>query len=72
LAEIAQAISALARKARDGTLTIEDLSGGTFTITNGAQCWCRCRPTARPGAELRVGVHDLLDDREQVEGAARV
>ena len=27
--------AALARKARDGKLTIEDLSGGTFTITNG-------------------------------------
>jgi 2-oxoglutarate dehydrogenase E2 component (dihydrolipoamide succinyltransferase) len=34
-AEVEQAISALARKARDGKLTIEDLSGGTFTITNG-------------------------------------
>jgi 2-oxoglutarate dehydrogenase E2 component (dihydrolipoamide succinyltransferase) len=34
-AEIEQAISALARKARDGKLAIEDLSGGTFTITNG-------------------------------------
>src|SRR6266404_2941477 len=34
-AEIEQAIAVLARKARDGKLTIEDLSGGTFTITNG-------------------------------------
>ena len=34
-AEIEQAITALAHKARDGKLTIEDLSGGTFTITNG-------------------------------------
>jgi len=34
-AEIEQTIAALARKARDGKLTIEDLSGGTFTITNG-------------------------------------
>jgi 2-oxoglutarate dehydrogenase E2 component (dihydrolipoamide succinyltransferase) len=34
-AEIEQAIAALARKARDGRLAIEDLSGGTFTITNG-------------------------------------
>jgi 2-oxoglutarate dehydrogenase E2 component (dihydrolipoamide succinyltransferase) len=34
-AEIEQAIAALARKARDAKLTIEDLSGGTFTITNG-------------------------------------
>jgi 2-oxoglutarate dehydrogenase E2 component (dihydrolipoamide succinyltransferase) len=28
-------IAALAREARDGKLAIEDLSGGTFTITNG-------------------------------------
>jgi 2-oxoglutarate dehydrogenase E2 component (dihydrolipoamide succinyltransferase) len=34
-AEIEQTIAALARKARDSKLTIEDLSGGTFTITNG-------------------------------------
>jgi 2-oxoglutarate dehydrogenase E2 component (dihydrolipoamide succinyltransferase) len=34
-AEIEQAIAALARKARDGKLTIENLSHGTFTITNG-------------------------------------
>jgi 2-oxoglutarate dehydrogenase E2 component (dihydrolipoamide succinyltransferase) len=34
-AEIEQAIAGLARKARDGKLTIQDLSGGTFTITNG-------------------------------------
>ena len=34
-AEIEKTITALARKARDGKLTIEDLSGGTFTITNG-------------------------------------
>jgi len=34
-AEIEQTIAGLARKARDGKLTIEDLSGATFTITNG-------------------------------------
>ena len=34
-AEIEQMTAALARTARDGKLTIEDLSGGTFTITNG-------------------------------------
>ena len=34
-AEIEKAIAALGQKARDGKLTIEDLSGGTFTISNG-------------------------------------
>ncbi|MGH7115911.1 MAG: dihydrolipoyllysine-residue succinyltransferase, partial [Stellaceae bacterium] len=34
-AEIEQTIAALGQKARDGRLAIEDLSGGTFTISNG-------------------------------------
>jgi len=34
-AEIEKAIKDLAGKARDGALSIEDLRGGTFTITNG-------------------------------------
>jgi 2-oxoglutarate dehydrogenase E2 component (dihydrolipoamide succinyltransferase) len=34
-AGIEQGISDLAKKARDGKLSLEDLSGGTFTITNG-------------------------------------
>ncbi len=35
LAGIEKAISALGKKARDGHLTIEDMQGGTFTISNG-------------------------------------
>jgi 2-oxoglutarate dehydrogenase E2 component (dihydrolipoamide succinyltransferase) len=35
LAEIEKTIAALGRKARDGKLSIEELSGGTFTISNG-------------------------------------
>jgi 2-oxoglutarate dehydrogenase E2 component (dihydrolipoamide succinyltransferase) len=35
LAGIEKAIAGLGRKARDGALTIEDMQGGTFTISNG-------------------------------------
>ena len=35
LLDIARDISAVAKKAREGKLTMEDLTGGTFTITNG-------------------------------------
>ncbi len=35
LAEIEKAIGALGKKARDGQLAIEDMQGGTFTISNG-------------------------------------
>jgi 2-oxoglutarate dehydrogenase E2 component (dihydrolipoamide succinyltransferase) len=34
-AEIEKGIAALGRKARDGKLSIEELTGGTFTISNG-------------------------------------
>lgn len=34
-ADIEKKIKALAAKARDGKLTLEEMSGGTFTITNG-------------------------------------
>lgn len=33
--EIEQEIARLSRKARDGKLTLEDMTGGTFTISNG-------------------------------------
>ena len=35
LAEIEKTIGGLGRKARDGALALEDLQGGTFTISNG-------------------------------------
>ena len=35
LADIEKEIAELALKARDGTLSIEEMQGGTFTITNG-------------------------------------
>src|SRR5262249_13223817 len=34
-AEIEKAIAELARRAREGKITVNDLQGGTFTITNG-------------------------------------
>jgi 2-oxoglutarate dehydrogenase E2 component (dihydrolipoamide succinyltransferase) len=35
LADIEKAIGAYGRKARDGKISLEDLAGGTFTISNG-------------------------------------
>jgi 2-oxoglutarate dehydrogenase E2 component (dihydrolipoamide succinyltransferase) len=35
IAEVEKAIAAVGKRARDGQLTLEELQGGTFTITNG-------------------------------------
>jgi 2-oxoglutarate dehydrogenase E2 component (dihydrolipoamide succinyltransferase) len=34
-AELEKAVSGFAERARDGTITLEELTGGTFSITNG-------------------------------------
>src|SRR5688572_32477591 len=33
--EVSREMAAIAKRARDGKLTMDDLTGGTFTITNG-------------------------------------
>jgi len=59
-AEIEQAISALARKARDGKLTIEDLSCGTFTITNGGVYGSQMStPILNPPQSGILGMHKI-------------
>jgi 2-oxoglutarate dehydrogenase E2 component (dihydrolipoamide succinyltransferase) len=35
LADVEKTIAGFGRKARDGKLTIDDMTGGTFTISNG-------------------------------------
>lgn len=34
-AEVEKAINTLAKKANDGTISIDEMAGGTFTISNG-------------------------------------
>src|SRR5271163_1427170 len=59
-AEIEQTIAALARKARDGKLTIEDLSGGTFTITNGGVYGSlMSTPILNPPQSAILGMHKI-------------
>jgi len=59
-AEIEQTIAALARRARDGKLTIEDLSGGTFTITNGGVYGSlMSTPILNPPQSAILGMHKI-------------
>jgi 2-oxoglutarate dehydrogenase E2 component (dihydrolipoamide succinyltransferase) len=54
LADIEKAIGALGKKARDGQLTIEDMQGGTFTISNGGNLRQRGDAADTTGAALAV------------------
>jgi 2-oxoglutarate dehydrogenase E2 component (dihydrolipoamide succinyltransferase) len=59
-ADIEKEIAALGRKARDGRLTIEDLSGGTFTISNGGVYGSLLStPILNPPQSAILGMHKI-------------
>src|SRR3954469_8063780 len=60
LAAIEKEVAALGRKARDGRLTIEDLSGGTFTISNGGVYGSLLStPILNPPQSAILGMHKI-------------
>ena len=66
-AEIEQAIADYAKKARDGKLSLEDLQGGTFTITNGGTFGSLfSTPIVNPPQSAILGMH-AIKERAVVE-----
>ncbi len=66
-AEVEQAIADYARKARDGKLALEDLQGGTFTITNGGTFGSlMSTPIVNPPQSAILGMH-AIKERPVVE-----
>jgi 2-oxoglutarate dehydrogenase E2 component (dihydrolipoamide succinyltransferase) len=59
-AEIEKRIGDLGRRARDGKLSLEDLSGGTFTITNGGVFGSlMSTPILNPPQAAILGMHKI-------------
>ncbi len=59
-ADIEKAIGALAKKARDGKITVTDLEGGTFTITNGGIFGSMMStPILNPPQVAILGMHSI-------------
>ena len=72
-AEIEGNIAALARKARDGTMTMEDLTGGTFTITNGGVFGSLLStPILNPPQSAILGMHAIQERPMAVDGEVRL
>ena len=71
-AEIEKAIGAYAKAAREGGLKLEDLQGGTFTITNGGTFGSlMSTPIVNPPQSAILGMH-AIKERAIVEGGAVV
>lgn len=69
LAEIEKGIKDLAIKARDGKLTIADMEGGTFTITNGGVFGSMMStPIINPPQSAILGMHNVVERPMAVNG----
>lgn len=69
LAQIEAGIKGLAIKARDGKLTIPDMEGGTFTITNGGVFGSMMStPIINPPQSAILGMHNVVDRPMAVNG----
>ncbi len=69
LAEIEARIKELAIKARDGKLSIDEMSGGTFTITNGGVFGSMLStPIINPPQSAILGMHNIVERPVAVNG----
>lgn len=68
-AEIEKSINELALKARDGSIGMDDLTGGTFTITNGGIFGSMLStPILNPPQSAILGMHAILERPMAVDG----
>jgi 2-oxoglutarate dehydrogenase E2 component (dihydrolipoamide succinyltransferase) len=69
LAQIEDEIKRLAIKARDGKLSIEEMTGGTFTITNGGVFGSMLStPIINPPQSAILGMHNIVERAVVIDG----
>ncbi|CPR13698.1 2-oxoglutarate dehydrogenase complex dihydrolipoyllysine-residue succinyltransferase [Brenneria goodwinii] len=69
MAEIEKRIKELALKGRDGKLTVEELTGGNFTVTNGGVFGSlMSTPIINPPQSAILGMHAIKDRPMAVDG----
>jgi len=72
-AEVEAAIRTFATRAKDGTLTLEDLRGGTFSITNGGVFGSlMSTPILNPPQVGILGLHAIKDRPVAVDGTVAI
>jgi 2-oxoglutarate dehydrogenase E2 component (dihydrolipoamide succinyltransferase) len=71
--EIEAKIKELAGKARENRITIDDMKGGTFTITNGGVFGSlMSTPILNPPQSAILGMHKIMDRPIAVEGRVEI
>lgn len=73
LAEIEREIKRLAVKARDGKITPDDMTGGTFTITNGGVFGSMLStPIINPPQSAILGMHNVVERPVAIDGKVEI
>ncbi|QMV15071.1 2-oxoglutarate dehydrogenase complex dihydrolipoyllysine-residue succinyltransferase [Vibrio spartinae] len=73
VAEIEKGIKALAEKGRDGKLTVEELTGGNFTVTNGGVFGSlMSTPIINPPQAAILGMHKIQDRPMAIDGKVEI
>lgn len=73
LAEIEKSIASLAVKARDGKISVDDMTGGTFTITNGGVFGSMLStPIINPPQSAILGMHNIVERPMAVNGKVEI
>ncbi|PWW04927.1 2-oxoglutarate dehydrogenase complex dihydrolipoyllysine-residue succinyltransferase [Mangrovibacter plantisponsor] len=73
MADVEKRIKELAVKGRDGKLTVEDLTGGNFTITNGGVFGSlMSTPIINPPQSAILGMHAIKDRPMAVDGKVEI
>ena len=73
LAEIEGEIKRLALRARDGQLTVDEMQGGTFTITNGGVFGSMLStPIINPPQSAILGMHNIVERPVAVDGKVEI
>ncbi len=73
LAEIEKEIKRLAIKARDGKITPDEMTGGTFTITNGGVFGSMLStPIINPPQSAILGMHNIVERPVAINGKVEI
>ena len=73
LAEIEGEIKRLAVRARDGKLTVDEMQGGTFTITNGGVFGSMLStPIINPPQSAILGMHNIVERPVALDGKVEI
>jgi len=73
LSDIEKNLAAMAAKARSGRISLEEMSGGTFTITNGGVFGSMLStPIINPPQSAILGMHNIIERPVAIDGKVEI